>query len=84
MSNFNCDLSNPVNYAGQAPTSGEPFAFASSSCMIGNASSEVSEYRLVNTYTYGEIVNSTFAFLTFITLLGIALYCFMTRKEKNV
>jgi len=74
-----CSYSNPQNYAGAAPGSSEPFQFASSTCatLVDGSSTPA----MIDGFTYGEAVQSTFLVALFI-LAAYAFIWFTTHGVK--
>jgi len=71
-STIQCNYFNPLNKEGNFPDNKDFWNYASSTCIIEqNTSSAVLDY---NGFTYGEIIISFFAFLSFVVILYAVIF----------
>ena len=68
---MDCDFTTPLNYLGETPIAGDPFAFSEMTCVDASTSEYVNGVSGANFYikkslSYGDILVLTFLILFFV------------------
>lgn len=81
---MNCEFTNPMNYTGAVPAAGEPFAFATMSC-ISDTIEEITgtgNFWISKQLDYGQILILTFL-LMFAVGAVVKFFWNFTKQNSN-